>query len=267
MIYLNGSPVNTTLFPDNTSQVWRLPEVLLKETNWFHITWEFQHEGEFMQLAQLKSLIDSYGHSATLKLKYLPYGRQDKYVANNVTFALRTFAKLLNTLQFKNVIIHDPHSSVATELIHNSSAVYPVEEVMKIAFDLKVDLFCYPDNGAVVKYTGGGDVQKEIYDYPCTYGEKVRDQLTGQITSYKLIGEVRNKNVLIVDDICDYGRTFILLAEKLKEAGAKEINLFVTHGLFSGGLKVIKDSGISRIFTAEGEATEHSTGHIQYETI
>lgn len=81
MILLNGKPLDVTVFPDNTSQVWKLSDWLLKETNWFHITWEYTQEGDFLRIAQLKDLLDSYGHRSALRIKYLPYGRQDKEIS------------------------------------------------------------------------------------------------------------------------------------------------------------------------------------------
>jgi len=83
MILLNGSPVNVTIFPDKTSQCWKLPEGIFYDDcdhgvqRYVHVEWRFEHEGEFMHLAQLKALTDEYSLLATLKLKYLPYGRQD----------------------------------------------------------------------------------------------------------------------------------------------------------------------------------------------
>lgn len=263
MLSLNGKTLPITMFPDNTSQVWKLDEWILKETNYVYIEWKYSHEGEFLQLAQLKALLDTYKIRAGLKLTYLPYGRQDKDVLNSATFALRPFAQLLNFLNFDEVIIMDPHSKVALDLINNSRAVYPVEQVMAIAYDLKIGLFCYPDEGAVDKYTGGDNVQNEIYDYPCIWGEKVRDQLTGNITSYKLIGKCSGKNVLIVDDICDGGATFKLLAKDLLAAGANSVVLFVTHGIFSKGTRTLFESGIQRIFTLDGEVSERQ-GSIQF---
>ena len=50
--------------------------------------------------------------------------------------------------------------------------------------------------------------------------------------------------------------TFKLLAKDLLAAGAKEVNLFVTHGIFSKGLRTLRNSGINRIFTKDGEASE-----------
>lgn len=256
MIYLNGTPLNVTIFPDNTSQVWKIPQIELPDTNWVHVRWSFTHEGEFMHLAQLKQLLDRRGFRATLRLSYLPYGRQDKEVSNSATFALRTFNKYLDFMDWEEIICMDPHSNISEQYVRNFKAEYPIEQVMQIANLMEADLFCYPDKGAYVKYTGYPDVQKEIYDYPCITGEKVRDQLTGNITSYQLIGDPKDKKILIVDDICDGGMTFKLLAKDLLAAGATEVNLFVTHGIFSKGLRTLKESGINRIFTQDGEASE-----------
>ena len=251
MIYLNGTPVNVTIFPDKTSQVWKLPEHILYKQDSI-IEWDFENEGEFLHLAQLKDLLDRFNTYTTLKLKYLPYGRQDKVVSNDTTFALTTFSKLLNILRFDEVIITDPHSTITLDLIKNSIDLYPQEEVTKVAELLDATVLCYPDRGAKEKYM-------YVFSYVYVYGEKVRDQSTGNILSYKLIGDVKDKNVLIVDDICDGGMTFKLLAKDLLAAGAREVNLFVTHGIFSKGLGIIKESGIKRIFTQDGEASEDQT--------
>ena len=256
MILLNGKPLDVTRFPDNTTQVWKLSDWLLKETNWFHITWEFTQEGDFLQLAQLKDLLDSYGHRSALRIKYLPYGRQDKQVSNTATFALHTFAKLLNSLNFEEIIIMDPHSTVALDLIKNSRAEYPKRMIEELIHQGYCTLACYPDKGARTKYT---EVYKELIGTAHVYGEKVRDQLTGNITNYELIGgeRVKGEKILIIDDICDGGMTFKILAKDLLAAGAAEVNLFVTHGIFSKGLRTLKESGIKNVFTQDGEVSEH----------
>lgn len=251
MILLNGQPINVTTFPDKTSQVWKLPEEILKESNYAHITWQFESEAEFIHLAQLKMLLDMEGSfKCTLRIKYLPYARQDKEISNNMTFALRPFARLLNSLEFDEVIIHDPHSEKAIEMINNSIAKYPWEHVNKAWHQTESNVICYPDKGALEKYS-------KIYDFMYIWGEKVREQSSGKILNYSVIDAhmIRDQNVLIVDDICDGGATFILLAKELYVKGAKEVNLFVTHGLFTNGVKPLLDSGIKRIFTANGEVT------------
>lgn len=117
------------MFSDNTSQVWKLPDGILNNSNYAVVEWEFEHEGEFMHLAQLKDLLDKHHLSVDLYLKYLPYARQDKDVDNYQTFALISFSRLLNFLSFNKIIIVDPHSEKALDLIENSEAIYPHDRV------------------------------------------------------------------------------------------------------------------------------------------
>ena len=83
MIYLDNQPLEVTIFPDKTSQVWRVPEQVLKSLrdeafllNRTRITWDFEHEGEIIHLAQLKTLLDREGiysilHIMTYSVKRL----------------------------------------------------------------------------------------------------------------------------------------------------------------------------------------------------
>lgn len=255
MIKLNGVQVVPTIFPDNTSQVWKLPEDLINSGNNFlnakfaTVKWEFSSEAEFLHLAQLKDLLDKNGFVSVLVLKYLPYARQDKDISNTSTFALRTFSKLLNTLNFQEVVILDPHSDMSTRWINNSRDVYPVELVDKVFRLTNSDIICLPDSGAFHKY-------QQIYRLPKFDARKTRNPLTGQITGCEFnpnyVGPT--SKVLIVDDICDFGNTFILLSKELYKAGVKEVNLFVTHGLFTGGLQILLDAGIKNIYTKDGKA-------------
>lgn len=248
MIYVNGLAVNTTMFPDNTSQVWKLP--LDSYNHHVSIVWKYSYESEVMQLAQLKALLDTKGLTTDLDIHYLPYARQDKKIDNNATFALEVFANILNGMKFDKIAIQDPHSNVSLALINNSYAYYPYNQLRKVWQDTKADYVCYPDKGAVSKYGN-------LYEYPSIYAWKERNQSTGEITNCGVImdspdAELKNKRILIVDDICDGGRTFIELAKLLYAGGAKEVNLFVTHGLFTKGLRPLKEAGIVNCYTPNG---------------
>lgn len=245
MISIQGEPINITRFPDNTSQVWKLPVEKYK----YHVSvvWKYSHEAEIMELMQLKMLLTSRGLTADLDILYLPYARQDKEVSNDTTFALRAFAYILNSMKWNAVAIQDPHSTFALELIDKSYAYYPRAELNTIRKHTDTDILCYPDKGAFNKYN-------ELYDYFCCSANKVRNQQTGEIMGMTLNDPeiVKDKVVLIVDDICDGGRTFIEVTKLLKEAGAKEVNLFVTHGLFTKGLRPLKEAGIKNCYTPKG---------------
>jgi ribose-phosphate pyrophosphokinase len=260
MIYLNGKPLVSpmlTMFPDNTSQVWHLPESTFQAKTAL-VLWDYTNEAEIMHLAQLSDLLqkENVELKTTLIIKCLPYARQDKPIGNNATFALQTFLKILRTLHFHKIIVNDPHNANAFRPKCQWQAVYPIAEVHNTIKEVQADILCYPDKGALTKYTS-------IYDYPHIYGEKVRDQQTGNIISYQVVGDCTGKNVLIVDDICDGGATFKLLAKDLLAGGAKSVVLFVTHGIFSKGVRTLFESGIQRVFTQDGEVSErHGSFHL-----
>lgn len=251
MFKVNDQQIKVTIFPDKTSQVWKLPEELfLMQT--INIDWYFDHEGEVMHLVQLVDLFRSRGPRViNLYIDYLPYARQDKKVSNETTFALSSFIKVLNILNIDKISILDPHSNNYLDLNAERKYIYPLSFIDK-AFDLTLsEVICYPDVGAYDRYYRG--TNKE------TYFKKVRDSLSGEIIKIDIIKEmcdVKNKNILLVDDICDGGRTFVKAVELLYSNGAKEVNLYVTHGIFSAGLQPLFDAKIKRIFTKNGEATE-----------
>lgn len=247
MILVNDEPITVTKFPDGTSQVWKLTPGQMR--NVAHVEWRFESESEVMHLAQLSALFWGLEIGSRLDIRCLPYARQDKEVANDRTFALRSFAPILNSMRWGSVTLHDPHSPVAVELIERSVPLYYTVEARRAYTSCACDLLCLPDAGALAKY---GPMFAEL---PQVHASKVRDQATGAITGTAVHGVVRERRVLIVDDICDGGATFIGLASALRENGALFVALFVSHGIFSKGTRVLFDSGIDRIFTPEGEVS------------
>lgn len=252
MIKLNGEVINVTKFPDGTSQVWKLPEYLFDASK-FNITLDFESEAEVFQLIQLVKLLrhGRVPRPVNLHMPFLPYGRQDKEISNESTFALKVFADLINSLHLTKVTTLDAHSKVAEELFNNFENIYPDNQINQavlalVCFEAEVDnlRLAFPDRGACDRYRGSeGSI----------IGHKVRNQLTGFIEKYDIEGEPSGKDILIIDDICDGGMTFKLLARDLLTNGANSVNLYVTHGIFSKGIETLKESGISRIFTKEGE--------------
>ena len=111
----------------------------------------------------------------------------------------------------------------------------------------------YPDEGAMKRYAGM--IQK-----PYTFGYKDRNWETGEIKGLEVFGDIQNikdKDILIVDDICSKGGTFYHSAKKLKELGANDIYLYVTHcenTILKGEL--LKSGLIKKVFTTNSIFTE-----------
>ena len=110
------------------------------------------------------------------------------------------------------------------------------------------DYIIVPDAGAEKK------LQKvsQLFDIPLIQASKIRDTKTGNIIRTEVYAdwqELGNCKVLIIDDICDGGRTFLELAKVLKEKDVEEIELFITHGIFANGLDAMNVAGISKFYT------------------
>lgn len=250
MIGLNNRTITPTIFPDKTSQVWKLdPELIAEiEEGTSIIQWEFENEAEIIQVLQLATLcnrVSKHGFKAMLLVPFLPYGRQDKEVSNETTFALSVFLDVLNKSSlFARVATVDAHNTSIEGLINISANNY-LEGVIKLT---EPDVVCFPDKGATTRgyFTN---------DLPSLHLDKVRNQSTGEIEGLEYKGELdlTNQVVLIVDDICDGGRTFIEAAKLLYSKGALRVCLFTTHGIYSKGVQVLKDAGIKRVFNHKGE--------------
>jgi len=108
-----------------------------------------------------------------------------------------------------------------------------------------------PDAGANKKVL---KVAQQYKGLDIIYCDKKRDTRTGKITDtivHPGHGSIRNKKLLIVDDICDGGMTFIKIAEAMNSFGPEAIYLYVTHGIFSKGYQVLFDAGIDKIYTTD----------------
>lgn len=229
------------MFPDGTSQVWKLPKEFLVADE-VTVIWNFEAERELIDLMSLRMLLTK---EVNLHIPYLPFGRQDKDVNNDATFNLHVLAQIINSLNFTKITSVDVHNpTVAIDLIddfHNIT-VGPLHD--RLIEKIKPQYVVYPDRGASQRYN---------VDLPSVVALKLRDQSTGQIIGHELNDNYEFKKgdrLLIIDDICDGGATFISVANMLhKTKAGMKIDLFVTHGIFSKGRQHLLDNGINAIYT------------------
>jgi ribose-phosphate pyrophosphokinase len=173
---------------------------------------------------------------------YVPYflgARSDrKFGEGETNYLKNVICPIINSQGFSKVITLDPHSDVLEACLNNFEkennfklVEYAINEIDKKENIILVS----PDAGAYKKVF---DVAKEFQIENIITATKVRDIKTGNILSTQL--PIISRNVkykyVIVDDICDGGRTFIELAKAIKsQREAVEIYLVVTHGIFSAG--------------------------------
>lgn len=223
MIKVNGKVVDINHFPDGT--------LLIKneKTDCYpEIEWRYENDAELFALICLtRQLQDQFGERPGLYMPYIPHARMDRVKTNADVFTLKYFAEIINNLDFEEVLVFDPHSHVSEALFKNlriDDAKFYIDkarlEVCKHPF-----LMFYPDEGAMKRYSG-------LVQHPYCFGIKRRNWETGKIEGLDVVGEVeqiKGKDILVVDDICSRGGTFLHSTRKLKELGANKIYLYVSH--------------------------------------
>lgn len=247
-------------FPDNT--------LLLKteDINFYRpikINWYYENDAELFTII---CLAKKAKNEKSLYMAYCPHARMDRCKSHEDTFTLKYFAEVINFLRFDRVFVLDPHSSVSEALIDNIVVESPKQYIDKVITNNFMDeislnkfsLF-FPDEGSMKRYSG-------MFNNPYTFGVKKRDWQTGAIQGLDVIGDenfIKDRTILIVDDICSKGGTFYHSAKKLKELGAKKVYLYVSHcentilegELLTSGL-IEKVFTTNSIFTKEHEKIE-----------
>lgn len=184
-----------------------------------------------------------------LIIPYFPYARQDRVCNPGEPFSLEVIARLIDSLSFYlKVTVIDPHSKVTTDLMFRRYT--ETISIAEIISDSKLPEFIRENNLTLIAPDKGAKPKVlELVDKLLNMSlsvnyltaNKVRDTITGKIISTEIEGDVKDKNCIIIDDICDGGATFIELAKKLKGKGAGDLYLYVTHGIFSKGLWPLKE--------------------------
>lgn len=197
----------------------------------------------------------------SLNIPYLPHARQDRVANAGEPLSIKVVADLINSQNFDVVYCADPHSDVASALIKNIS----IRTMTDIVGDL-VERFDIPEIDNTILVAPDAGALKKVRDAAEVFGfkrvvcaEKVRNTETGEITGTRVnfSDHVGNKNFLILDDICDGGRTFIELAKVLRPLTDGKINLCVSHGIFSKGADVFVGI-IDQVFTDNLIGEPHS---------
>lgn len=272
MIRINGKDVEINKFPDGT--------FLIKEEPSYNIaliSWLFENNEELVALIYLVNHLRSNGvKRLELYMPYIPNARQDRVKKPEDVFTLKYFAGVINSLGFDKVSVLDPHSPVSEALIEkiliDSPQIYieavidditRTDKYMDEHGEVQLMLF-YPDEGAMKRYSG-------MVSRPYAFGIKDRDWSTGQIKELKVAGSVegiKGSTVLMVDDICSRGGTFYYSALKLKELGAKNIILYVTHcenTILDG--EVLTCGLIDKVYTTNSLLTERHKKIIVFDAI
>ena len=260
MIKIDGKEIDIGSFPDGS--------MLVKYDHTYgdgtysrnaDITWRYETDREFLCLIYLVKHLRSHGVEVIyLYMPYIPNARQDRVKSREDVFTLKYFAEILNSLSLTEVTVLDPHSSVSEALINNLTVVtaqqYLIKTLVKLSASGVKDLIAfYPDEGCM-------KMRSNLVNLPYAFGIKKRNWETGKIEGLDVAGavdQIAGRDILIVDDICSRGGTFLHSAKKLKELGAKDIYLYVSHcenTILDGEL--LTSGLIKKVFTTDSIFTK-----------
>lgn len=166
---------------------------------------------------------------------------------------LKYFCRFINDLHFDSVQVMDPHSDVSVTLLDRLFYIDPTPLVKQAVDESRAQYIFFPDDGAAKRYG-------PVYNFrPYLNGKKNRDWATGVINGLSvenpmgLKDDFHGKHIIIIDDICSRGGTFVHAGAALKAMGFAKIDLCVTHcekTIFAGKL-LSSDSPINHIYTTD----------------
>ena len=224
-------------FNDRTPRIEICPAVYYKCKN-LYVTWRYDADTWEKDLFNLQCIMDELEGRIPVHLfmTYLPNARMDrpgKFAQDRETgapyqlFTLKTFAKIINGMNFATVTLFDPHSDVSLALLDRVVAdIDPGWNYFQILEKLEDPVAVFPDNGALKRYRKR--MPKEV---PKTFCEKIRDFDTQHVTGMYLFDAdfVKGKDVLLIDDIISHGYTMYLAIKALMDCEPKSITIFATH--------------------------------------
>ena len=205
----------------------------------FRIKWNYESDEEIIFIYFLISHLRSikYNCNINLYMPYIPHARMDRVKTDDDFFTLKYFANMLNSLNINKITCLDAHSDVSLALINNIYNYQPDSYIYIVLNKIEREInsnnpddivIYFPDYGAYKRYSNLSCLKK----YKKIYGEKVRNWETHRIEGLNIITngiDLKDKTILMIDDIVSYGGTFYHSALKLNEYNVKNIYSFTSH--------------------------------------
>lgn len=187
-------------------------------------------------LMELLLMIDAAKRASAYKIiavmPYFGWARQDRKDKPRVSIGAKLIADLLSTAGVDRIITMDLHADqiqgffdVPVDHLYASTVYVPFIKNLKL------------ENLVIASPDVGGSKRAHTYakhlDVPLVLCHKTREK-ANVVSNMSIIGDVRGKNVLIVDDMADTANTLCKAADLMIENGALSVRAMVTHPVMSG---------------------------------
>ena len=210
------------------------------------------HENLMELVIMVDALKRSSASRITAVIPYYGYGRQDRRVrSERVPISAKVIADILEESGIDRVLTVELHSEqiqgffdIPVDNVYGTRIMH--DDIVKL--DLENLLVVSPDVGGVVRSRA---VAKVLGLSDLAIIDKRRDE-ANQSKVVNVIGEVRNKECILVDDIADTAGTLCNAAKALKEKGAKKVFAYIVHPVLSGeAINKISNSDLDQLIVTD----------------
>jgi len=198
-----------------------------------------------------ETLKNSSAYEVNDILPYLKFSRQDRKDESRVPISARVVADCISQYASRVITadVHSPQIQGFYRIPFDNLYTSPV-----IMSHLKNNHPEILENLVIMSPDAGGadrakSFAKRMGTEYFVIGYKYR-KTAGEVTEFKLLGDVNEKNVLIIDDMIDSGNSLVEASKKAKEHGSKKVYAYATHGLFSENAKEKLTKEFDRIFVS-----------------
>ena len=209
------------------------------------------NESIMEQLVMIDAMKRASAKRITAVIPYYGYSRQDKKTLSREPISAKLVADMLSTAGADRVVSVDLHSGQIQGFFDfpfdHLTAMPLLEDYFLLELELSDIVVVAPDAGRV-------KVAERLQDHlhaEIAYINKRRSRHEAhKIESIDVVGEVEGRACVLVDDMIDTGGTMVRGAQALADAGAGEIYIGATHGLFSGkAVQALEEAPIKEVVT------------------
>ena len=225
-------------------------------------------------LMELLLCVDALKRSSakniTAVIPYFGYARQDRKVVPRTSISAKLVSNLITKAGADRVVTVDLHAGQIQGFfdipVDNLFATPIFARHIKKKIKAKNLICVAPDVGGTERARALG----KLLNVGLSIVDKRRPK-PGQSQVMNIIGDVKGKTCILVDDIIDSGGTIVNAAKALKDRGAKDVYVYITHGVLSGeAVKKIKNSVIKNLVITDTIDNSHkvkNTKNIEILTI
>lgn len=187
-------------------------------------------------LIAIDAIRRSSAKSINVVIPYIGYSRQDRKSNPREPITFKLVANMLQIAGATRILTFDIHSGQTQGFFDipfdslNASMLLLKEFISKTGMDNFTVVS--PDYGGLKRLKEMG----QLFKVPLAIIDKKRPA-PNQVEVSSILGEVKDRNCILFDDMIDTGGTMIAAANLLKEKGAKTVSVLATHALFNGNAK------------------------------